>query len=621
MLKTMSRILLIDTPLYFFRKINSMSLKIDLLNLFTSGPDKLANPYHEYDYIAFSPAEISPNIFRSYNRQNLTYFSRISPIQKAVESGTLVIIFIHKINWEGDNRKNRKKIEPNIYKYFCNELVINPLIVPHNQSGYFGENDELRMIFKAIDKFGCKPICSTLNIHDPFLFWSLFPLTSNKVGDRHSIILRRGKGAIVVLPEYKNNAAVINSIIESSYIINNLTIETKSNMLNQKYVYPANTISENIMPHMSNTENVYPKVFISYSHDSQEHADCVLALSDQLRSDGINCILDQYEMSPPEGWPNWMDQNIRDANFVLMICTEIYYRRIMHKEITGKGLGVKWEGKLIYTHMYYDDTRNAKFIPVIFKPDDRKYIPDPLKDATYYCVDSDQSYEDLYRILTNQPRVTKPKLGKLRKLHKLQRSSDYSLLLEKPSHSLEYECEEENLGNVYVLALDIISSSSSEQTNKMKEIVRGILEENKSKGLKFEDTGNDVFVACAEDPRVLWDVALLIRNRGEDIAVPGEEFGGTRKALYFGSVVAIRKTNGETLLHDLTRRDVIPSAFSLVDGIDKNVEKEKRNSVLIIAEQAMNLCEKSLGIDKSQLSKIQVDAKHFHRKAYIVELK
>ena len=87
-----------------------MSLKIDLLNLFTSGPDKLANPYHEYDYIAFSPAEISPNIFRSYNRQNLTYFSRISPIQKAVESGTLVIIFIHKINWEGDNRKNRKKM-------------------------------------------------------------------------------------------------------------------------------------------------------------------------------------------------------------------------------------------------------------------------------------------------------------------------------------------------------------------------------------------------------------------------------------------------------------------------------------------------------------------------------
>lgn len=51
-----------------------------------------------------------------------------------------------------------------------------------------------------------------------------------------------------------------------------------------------------------------PKVLISYSHDSPEHADCVRELSDRLRADGIDCILDQYEVSPPEGWPLWMDR-------------------------------------------------------------------------------------------------------------------------------------------------------------------------------------------------------------------------------------------------------------------------------------------------------------------------
>jgi hypothetical protein len=45
------------------------------------------------------------------------------------------------------------------------------------------------------------------------------------------------------------------------------------------------------------------KAFISYSHDSPEHADRVLALSDRLRGDGIDCIVDQYEESPPKAGP------------------------------------------------------------------------------------------------------------------------------------------------------------------------------------------------------------------------------------------------------------------------------------------------------------------------------
>ncbi len=93
-------------------------------------------------------------------------------------------------------------------------------------------------------------------------------------------------------------------------------------------------------------------VFISYSHDSPEHADRVLALAERLRSDGIDATIDQYETSPPEGWHRWTDRHIRDATFVLMVCSEIYYRRVMGEERTGTGLGVRWEGNLIYQHFY-----------------------------------------------------------------------------------------------------------------------------------------------------------------------------------------------------------------------------------------------------------------------------
>lgn len=158
------------------------------------------------------------------------------------------------------------------------------------------------------------------------------------------------------------------------------------------------------------------EVFISYSHDDVEHVQRVLELSNKLRSEGINCILDQYEVSPPEGWPCWMDKKIRDAQFVLMICTEFYYKRVMREEEPGKGHGVLWERNLIYQHIYNAGSENTKFIPVIFDTAHRAHIPTPLQGATYYCVNTQEGHDDLYFRLLNKPKAEKSELGKLRPL-------------------------------------------------------------------------------------------------------------------------------------------------------------------------------------------------------------
>ena len=48
---------------------------------------------------------------------------------------------------------------------------------------------------------------------------------------------------------------------------------------------------------------------------------------------GLEVILDQYvHPAPDEGWPLWMDTRIDEANFVLMVCTEAYRRRVMRRE-------------------------------------------------------------------------------------------------------------------------------------------------------------------------------------------------------------------------------------------------------------------------------------------------
>jgi len=169
----------------------------------------------------------------------------------------------------------------------------------------------------------------------------------------------------------------------------------------------------------------HPKVFISYSHDSPEHANKVLAFANKLREEGVDAVLDQYEESPPEGWPMWMDRQIQTADFFLMICTETYYKRVMGEEEPGKGLGVRWEGKLIYQHIYQADATNMRFLPVLFDGGEVRHIPRPLQDATRYYVDTEMGYENLYRRLTNQLRVKKPELGEIRPLEVKPRKTDF----------------------------------------------------------------------------------------------------------------------------------------------------------------------------------------------------
>ena len=176
---------------------------------------------------------------------------------------------------------------------------------------------------------------------------------------------------------------------------------------------------------MTNNETHPPIVFISYSHDSPEHADRVLALSDRLRADGIDCRLDQYIDSPPEGWPRWMDRQIRTADFVLMICTPTYYRRAMGKEEPDTGHGVMWESVLIYQYIYDQGTINTQFIPVLLKGANIADIPIPLQSATYYRPSNPSGYEDLYRRLSGQPLTPKPRLGNLRGLAPRERTQNF----------------------------------------------------------------------------------------------------------------------------------------------------------------------------------------------------
>lgn len=160
-------------------------------------------------------------------------------------------------------------------------------------------------------------------------------------------------------------------------------------------------------------------VFISYSHDSDEHREKVLGLAERLRDDGLDARLDQYVSGTPmEGWPRWMLNQLDEADFVLVVCTETYYRRFRGHEVPGRGKGVDWEGALITQKLYDDKSRTVKFVPVILAARQERFIPDPIRQHTHYELTSEEGYQALYTFLLGQAGVEPRPLGNIRPVSK-----------------------------------------------------------------------------------------------------------------------------------------------------------------------------------------------------------
>jgi SEFIR domain len=159
------------------------------------------------------------------------------------------------------------------------------------------------------------------------------------------------------------------------------------------------------MPNLAN-----PAVFISYTHDSEEHRQRVLELAQRLRADGADSMVDRFvNGSPPEGWPLWMERQIQRADFVLVVCTATYLRRYRGEEQPGKGLGGVWEAVLTRQELYENSARNTKFVPILFPGASQDDIPTPLRPYTWHRLPD--GYVELVRYLTEQPAIVPAPLG------------------------------------------------------------------------------------------------------------------------------------------------------------------------------------------------------------------
>lgn len=154
------------------------------------------------------------------------------------------------------------------------------------------------------------------------------------------------------------------------------------------------------------------KVFISYSWAVQAR---VVELANRLIDDGIDVILDVWDLKPGHDKYAFMEQSVNDPSVdkVLIICDQTYTTKA---DMRQGGVG---DETVIISPEIYGRVKQEKFIPIAFEADadGKAYIPHYLKSRIYFDLSTEDDryeveYEKLLRNIYDMPQFKKPVLGK-----------------------------------------------------------------------------------------------------------------------------------------------------------------------------------------------------------------
>jgi|JI6StandDraft_1071083.scaffolds.fasta_scaffold01589_7 hypothetical protein len=158
-----------------------------------------------------------------------------------------------------------------------------------------------------------------------------------------------------------------------------------------------------------------PRAFISYSWSSPSHESWVLNLASRLREDGVDVILDKWDLKPGHDALHFMESMVTDKSVskVIMICDRTYAEKADARE--G---GVGTESQIISPEIYRSSTQD-KFAAAITEnyESGKACTPTFYVGRIYFDFTTGQlfeeSYEQLLRWLVDKPQFIKPKLGSI----------------------------------------------------------------------------------------------------------------------------------------------------------------------------------------------------------------
>ena len=153
-----------------------------------------------------------------------------------------------------------------------------------------------------------------------------------------------------------------------------------------------------------------PKIFISYSHDNEEHKDWVYRLATDLMNQGIDTILDQWDLSLGANLPKFMEKGLSESDRILVVCTDNYINK------SNDGIaGVGYENTILTAELLLDQN-TIKFIPIVKSVTKRMKTPLCLAGRFYIDFTDNNEYDEALNQLVHEiygvKKRPKPKLGK-----------------------------------------------------------------------------------------------------------------------------------------------------------------------------------------------------------------
>jgi hypothetical protein len=125
-------------------------------------------------------------------------------------------------------------------------------------------------------------------------------------------------------------------------------------------------------------------VFLSYRLESDDHAEAVRTLGEQLKAANLPVELDQFYIEvnpggPDEGWPKWCEDRAEKSACVLIVCSKGWFDSYRKEGSPSLGLGAAQEAAVFSQRIYDDQGHNARVRLVILDDFDENDIPPRLK--------------------------------------------------------------------------------------------------------------------------------------------------------------------------------------------------------------------------------------------------
>lgn len=173
----------------------------------------------------------------------------------------------------------------------------------------------------------------------------------------------------------------------------------------------------------------HPRVSVLHIHPIGEPAAWILQLSKQLRANGVDALLDVWEIKYGQDVYTYLENAITDESLqhVLLMVDEVY----LEQAKDGK------EAQILRP-LLYDNPQQVKIIPVLNLPlGYHQPLPPYLVGRLSIDFSKEEAYEQLLRTIVEQHKNPKPPLGTLPSATDLKQPHSITLLVDQQLQQLK----------------------------------------------------------------------------------------------------------------------------------------------------------------------------------------